>query len=30
MSRNVHAKSGVGPAMDLVPTPVGTAAGTLR
>jgi uncharacterized protein len=28
MSRNAHAKSGVGPTMDLVPTPVGTAGVT--
>jgi hypothetical protein len=28
MSRNAHAKSGVGPTMDLVPTPLGTAGVT--
>jgi predicted alpha/beta-hydrolase family hydrolase len=28
MSRNAHAKSAVGPTMDLVPTPVGTAGVT--
>ena len=28
MSRNAHAKSGVDPTMDLVPTPVGTAGVT--